>query len=117
MKIAIATIFYNSFEEIKRLLDSIPVGAIDYFIGVDGIFKYTKEKYPQLPEYSDVYSRALILSKDEKFVPVLVEKPNSTEFEKRNAYLETAEKLGDIDVLMIIDSDEMFLYDSGTKPE
>src|SRR5688500_18866600 len=108
MKIAIATIYYNSFEEINRLLDSIPKGAVDYFIGVDGPFKYIKEKVDSetvytMPTYSTDGSTQSILEHwkyTNKFIPVIVEKgENATEFEKRNAYLETAEKLGDLDVL------------------
>ncbi len=117
MKIAIATIFYNSVIEIIRLLDSIPKDVIDYFIAVDGIFKYTKEKYPELPELSHDGSRDTIVSRhidDHKFVTVLIDKPNCTEFEKRNYYLEICEKLGDVDVLLIVDSDEYFQYDVGT---
>lgn len=122
MKIAIATIFYNNALELKRLLDSIPKGAIDYFIGVDGIFKYTKEQNPELSDLSDDGTQNFLLECStseyvDRFTRVIVSKTNSTEFEKRNTYLKVCEDLGDVDVLIITDTDEFFVYNEGTSPE
>ena len=120
MKIAIATIFYNSNKELFRLLESIPPNVVDYFIGVDGIFKFTKEAYPDMPDLSASIDRLglmLYAGDIKKCITILVDKPNSTEFEKRNAYLEECEQLQDVDALLIIDSDEFFTYEPGTKPE
>ncbi|MGE5661122.1 MAG: hypothetical protein ACM3X1_02635 [Ignavibacteriales bacterium] len=117
MKVAIGCLFYNCYAELDRLLNSIPKGFIQYFIGIDGVYRYTKEQNPELPELSTDGSRELILENSKKFIPVLVDKPNNLEFNKRNAYLETCEKLGDVDVLIIVDSDEYFLYPEATEPE
>ena len=119
MKIALGCIYYNNYKELRRLVESIPKGAIDYFIGIDGVFKYTKEQNPNLPDISNDASSLVIHhhSKEEgKYTYVLEELPNRTEFEKRNKYLEICEKL-DIDVLIITDTDEVFVYPPGVSPE
>lgn len=122
MKLAIATIFYQSLKEIERLIQSIPSSdnaTIDSFIWIDGIFKYTKEQNPQLPDLSDYEVIETIIDgmKDKPNIENIFKyKPNTTEFEKRNTYLETC-KEENIDYLIIADSDEFFIYDPGTKPE
>ena len=116
--IAIGCVFYQCYPELERLLNSIPKGFIKYFIAIDGVYRYTKEQNPELPILSNDGSRELILANSNKFIPILVHKPNNLEFNKRNAYLEACEKLGgDVDVLIIVDSDEYFLYPEGTAPE
>jgi len=117
MKIAIGCIFYQCRTELERLVNSIPRNFIDYFIGIDGIYKYNKEQNPQLPDVSNDGSRELLMQYGggQKYVVALSSKPNSTEFEKRNTYLEICDKLGDIDVLIIVDSDEFFLFPEGTN--
>jgi hypothetical protein len=123
MKIAIATIFYNNCDELKRLFDSIPDKAIDWFIGIDGIFKYTKEQHPELPDLSNDGSRQLILGEKgpaERITTqavTLVNNANTTEFEKRNRYLEICQEIRDnIDCLIITDTDEYFIYPPGKNP-
>lgn len=121
MKLAIGTIFYNSKAELERLLNSIPDKAIDWFIGIDGIFQYTKEQNPNLPELSNDGSRELILSdtitpRISNIATWFENKSNSTEYEKRNKYLEICKKL-EIDYLIIVDSDEYFVYPDGITPE
>lgn len=120
LKIALGCNFYNARAELKRLLDSIPPGFIEYFIGVDGIYRFHKEKYPDMPDYSNDGSYTLLdeAIKDGKFAFVCQMRANKLEFEKRNAYLELCESLDyDIDVLLIVDTDEFFIYPEGTKPE
>src|SRR5215217_6108099 len=119
MKIAITTIFYQSKTELERLLDSIPPNVIDYFIAVDGVFKFTKERYPDLPDISTDGSLDILLNNKasitNKFSIVYTQKLVSTEFDKRNSYLETAKDLG-VDIIIIVDSDEYFVYDPGSEP-
>jgi hypothetical protein len=118
LKIAIGCIFYNCYEELKRLVDSIPNGFIDYFIGIDGIYRYNKEQDPNLPDLSNDGSRKVILDHGggHKYTAVLQHKPNVTEYEKRSQYLDLCQHLN-IDVLLIVDSDEFFIYPDGVKPD
>ena len=118
LKIAIATIFYQCKEEMQRLIDSIPPKVVDTWICVDGPFRYNLDMNPDLSHKSDDGSLAVIYDSAPKFIDsvILHHKPGSTEFDKRNTYLENCQKLGDINVLIIVDSDEMFVYPSGVKP-
>ena len=120
MKITLATIFYNNYTELKRLIESIPKDTIDYFIGIDGIFKYTQEQHLELPELSDDGSRQLFLtdgSDSKQYVSILVNCENKTEYEKRNRYLEICTNFDDIDCIIIVDTDELFFYEPGYTPE
>ena len=116
MKTALFLIFYNNKEEIQRLLNSVPDKVIDYLIAVDGPFRYNLDMNPNLSHKSDDGSLKIIYDSAPKFNnSVMVHhKPGATEFDKRNAYLEDCEKLGDVDVGIIIDSDEYFVYPSST---
>lgn len=115
MKLAIATIFYQCHTELERLVNSIPPNFIDYFIGIDGIYRYNKEQNPDLPNVSNDGSRELLMQygAGQKYVLCMQSMPKVTEFTKRNTYLALCEKLGDIDVLIIVDSDEFFLFPQG----
>ena len=119
IKIAIGCIFYNNAKELKRLLESIPIGVLDYFIGIDGVFKFTKEQNKDLPDYSNDGCRELIFehSNSKEFVAIYYQNTDTTEFEKRNTYLEVCDKLGDIDILIIVDTDEYFKYEPYETPE
>jgi hypothetical protein len=122
-KIAIATIFYNNRAELQRLVDSIPSKVVDYWITIDGPFKYNLDTNPDLPHHSDDGSIEVITTEAKhkfNYGVVLHYKPGATEFDKRNLYLENCQKLG-IDCLLIIDSDEYFIYphadDQGKTPK
>jgi hypothetical protein len=120
MKIGLATIFYNNCLELQRLVDSFPPKVVDYFIGVDGPFRFNLDMYPDLPHKSDDGSFTVLSNSAPKFNSnvIINYKAGATEFDKRNTYLENCEKLkNEINVLIIIDSDEYFHYDSGYKPE
>jgi len=119
MKLAIATIFYNAKAELERLVKSIPNNSVDCCIWIDGIFKYTKEQNPELSEYSNddsVYSLLGDMSNKSNIFNIYEYDPNFTEFNKRNHYLEIC-KVYDIDYLIIVDSDEYFVYNEGITPE
>lgn len=109
MTIALLNIYYNTLEETKRLVDSVPSDCVDYFIGINGIFSHTHFKNPDLPLLSDDGTTEFLLSQTDKFVPVIYEMPKSFEYDKRNKYLELCDKL-DVDVGIIIDTDEYFYY-------
>lgn len=108
MRIALLLIFYNNFRELERLINSIPSNSIEMVIAIDGIFKYTAESNPDLPLLSNDGSRELLLNQ-KKFKICVYDMPKSIEVDKRNKYLELSEKY-DIDVGIIIDSDELFYY-------
>jgi hypothetical protein len=118
MKIALATIFYQCRDELQRLVDSFPPKVIDYWLCVDGPFRYNLDIYPDLPHKSDDGSFMVISDSAPKFNDSVIihHKPGATEFDKRNTYLENCSKLGDIDVIIIVDSDEYFIYPPGITP-
>jgi hypothetical protein len=119
MKIALATIFYQCAKELQRLVDSIPDKVIDYWICVDGPFRYNLDRHPDLPHKSDDGSLTVISDAAPKFnynVIINYKYGGATEFDKRNTYLENCEKLGDINVIIIVDSDEYFIYNHGIDP-
>ena len=118
LKIALATIFYNNKDELQRLADSIQSKTIDYWITIDGPFRYNLDIEPSLPHESDDGSLDVIMESRTKFKQgvVMHNKAGSTEFEKRNTYLENCQKLN-IDVLIIVDSDEYFIPDTSLKPD
>lgn len=119
MKIALGINFYNCANELKRLVDSIPKGFVDYIIGVDGVYRYHKEKNSDLPFESNDGSKQIILENSGKkgYIAIFLNVENHIEFNKRNAYLKACEILNNIDVLIIVDSDEFFIYPEGTTPE
>lgn len=118
IKIALATIFYQCKDELQRLVDSIPPKVLDLWITVDGPFRYNLDMNPNLSHKSNDDSLKVIYDSAPKFNDSIMihHKPGSTEFDKRNAYLEDCTKLGNIDVLIIVDSDEFFIYPPGIKP-
>src|SRR5215211_543963 len=118
MKIALATIFYQCKDELQRLVDSFPPNVIDTWLTVDGPFRYNLDMNPSLSHKSDDGSLMVITNSASKFnANVIINyKSGATEFDKRNTYLENCEKLGNIDVIIIVDSDEMFVYTEGVKP-
>ncbi|HET6716393.1 MAG TPA: hypothetical protein VFG90_04635 [Nitrososphaeraceae archaeon] len=118
-KIALATIFYQNAAELQRLADSIPPKVIDYWIAIDGPFRYNVEKDPNISPKSDDGSLMVLSNSAHKFNDnvIIHYKAGATEYEKRNLYLENCEKLKDISVLIIVDSDEYFTYPiGGSKP-
>ena len=118
MKIALATIFYQCKDELQRLVDSFPPHVIDFWLTVDGPFRYNLDMNPDLPHKSDDGSLMVISNAASKFnANVIINyKSGATEFDKRNTYLENCSKLTDIDVIIIIDSDEFFTYSPGIDP-
>jgi hypothetical protein len=121
LKIALATIFYQNNLELQRLVDSIPDKVIDFWITVDGPFRFNLDMYPDLPHKSDDGSLMVLSKAANKFNSnvIINYKTGATEFDKRNTYLENCEKLknNNIDALIIVDSDEYFYYEPGYNPE
>jgi hypothetical protein len=109
LKIALLLIFYNNKKELERLVNSIPNNAIDMIIAIDGIFKYTAEQNPNLSLLSNDGSREFLLNQQSKYHICLFDMPNVIEVDKRNKYLELAEKYN-ITVGIVCDSDEYFYY-------
>jgi hypothetical protein len=118
LKIALATIFYQCKTELQRLIDSIPSNVVDYWITVDGPFRYNLDMHPDLPRKSVDGSLMVITNSASKFnnSVIINYRSGATEFVKRNTYLENCQKIGDIDVIIIVDSDEYFIYNHGVDP-
>ena len=119
MRLAIATIFYNAKAELERLVKSIPNNSVDCCIWIDGIFKYTKEQNPELSDLSNddsIFSILGDMSNKPRIFNIYEYDSNFTEFNKRNHYLEIC-KVYDIDYLIIVDSDEFFVYPEGVTAE
>ena len=112
MKIALFLIFYNNKKEIQRLLNSIPDKVVDYLIAVDGPFRYNLDMNPDLPMKSDDGSLEVLTDSAPKFIEsvIISYRPGATEFDKRNTYLEICNKKIHVDVGIVTDSDEYFIY-------
>lgn len=110
MNIALGTIFYNNKKDLLRLCNSIPKGSINTFIGVDGIFNYNFGKDGNKTGLSNDGSREILYDLEDKGIKVHIAScANEIEVKKRNRYLELCEQ-NDIDLLIIVDSDEYFYY-------
>src|SRR5215203_4171346 len=118
IKIALATIFYQCKDELQRLVDSFPPKVLDSWLCVDGPFRYSLDINPDLPRKSDDGSIDVITESAPKFNDAVIinHMPGATEFDKRNTYLENCSTLKDIDVIIIVDSDEFFTYAPGVDP-
>ena len=115
MKVALATVFYQKINEVKRLVESVPKGVVDYWLAIDGPYRYIVEKY-NTPPKSHLACRTVFTNKTGVDVR-LYDNPGVTEYQKRQFYLELCSSESfDIDVLIIIDSDEYFLYPPGSDP-
>lgn len=131
MKLAIATIYWNSRAGLQRLLNSIPSDTIDYFIAIDGMFAFYADRYPRHSisdmiadpnKKNDHYnsldgSTELLQShfsnkKDTNTQLILYQQQQPmTQVQKRNRYLEICDtQQVDITHLIIVDSDEFFHY-------
>ena len=101
IRLGAGIIFFNDYSSLKRCINSINEG-VDIIFAIDG-------KFPTFPGDSQLStdgSRELVNSYSKC---LLVDCPKS-EFEKREKYLEYC-ALYNIDILLIIDSDEFFLND------
>ena len=126
MKLAIATIYWNSRQGLKRLLKSIPPNTLDYFIAIDGMFAfYSAQNYKRynfdlsdpshVPNYNSLDGSTELLQshfKDTNTKLILEQSAQPmTQVQKRNRYLEICDKQQvDITHLIIVDSDEFFHY-------
>jgi hypothetical protein len=116
MILGIGTIFHNSYSELKRLSESLPPNSVDIWLCIDGIFNYSKEQNPELPDLSNDGSRELLLNQKNIEQVHIFDMPRSSEFDKRNKYLEMCKQYN-IDTLIITDSDEFFIVPEGVTPE
>lgn len=100
--IASGTCFYNDAKSLERTLESLK-DKVDLMICVDGRFKH----YRADTNLSNDGSRELVQSYDKA---VLIDKPDTYEIEKRQAYIDYCTKRFDnfepMDYLLIVDSDE-----------
>jgi hypothetical protein len=105
MKLAAGIIFFNDLPSLQRCLYTL-INDIDIIFAIDG-------KFPEFPGSSDLStdgSRELVKSFSRC---KLIDFPKS-EFEKRSKYLQLCEE-SNVDVLLIIDSDEYVLENADWK--
>jgi hypothetical protein len=95
MKIACGYCYYNDVESIKRGLPTF-ADKVDYIFAIDGKFSLRNG-----PDYSDDGSTEYLQS----FKNVIIERFVGMEHDKRQKYIDLAVK-NNVDVLIIIDSDE-----------
>ncbi|HSA75491.1 MAG TPA: hypothetical protein VLE21_04815 [Candidatus Nitrosocosmicus sp.] len=98
MKIAVGYCYYNDVESIKRGIPTF-VNSVDYVFAIDGKFSLREGE-----DYSNDGSTEYL----EQFKNVIIRKFVGMEHDKRNQYLDLAREY-EIDVLLIIDSDEYVL--------
>lgn len=95
MKIAIGYCYYNDLKSIQRGIPTF-VNEVDYIFAVDGKFSFRSGS-----DYSDDGSTEYL----SQFKNVIIRKFVGMEHDKRQQYIEMCKEY-DIDVLIIIDSDE-----------
>lgn len=118
LNIGLATIFYNEKPGLQNILNTVPPGVVDYWLGIDGPFLFTKQKYPDT-FYKSTDGSIGVFNNPKIPHRLTVNLPYKTEFEKRQFYLElcsTTAFKDDIDVLIIIDADECFQYPEHVNP-
>jgi glycosyltransferase involved in cell wall biosynthesis len=98
VKLAVGLSYFNNVKEIPRLLDPI-VKHVDLVIGVDG--RYPLFKWPE--NLSTDGSTELLIEKYNAVVQV--NKSPVEQIDKRNQYLEIADKAG-MDFCLVLDSDD-----------
>lgn len=110
LKIAVGLNFYQDFDSLRRLLQSLNCCAFDHIIAVDGKYKEWPDK--KAPALSDKACVDLLMSMEKQTPVTYIKAPNKTQNEKRQLYLEACapEKLG-MDVIVILDTDDYILCD------
>lgn len=98
MKIGVGYCYYNDIESIKRGITTF-VNNVDYVFAIDGRFSLRDGD-----DFSTDGSTEFL----EKYKNVIIEKFVGMEHDKRQRYIELCKKY-DIDVLLIIDTDEFVL--------
>lgn len=109
LKIGIGLSFYNDFDSLQRMLLSCQSYPIDKIIAIDG--KY--EGYPSKQMYSD--KEVLDLFKTSQTPYHIYKVAEKSQNEKRQAYFDAA-KEHDLDVIIVMDSDEYFLHEKTNWP-
>jgi hypothetical protein len=98
VSIAVGYCYYNDLKSIQRGIPTF-VDDVDFVFAIDGRFSLREG-----PDYSDDGSTEYL----ELFKNVIIRKFVGMEHDKRNVYMELCEEM-DIDVLLIIDSDEFIM--------
>jgi hypothetical protein len=105
LKLAAGIIFFNDCSSLKRCFDSL-VKGVDIIFAIDG-------KFPNFPADSDLSTDGSRETAESYPKCKLIDLSRS-EFEKRAKYLEYC-SIYQVDVLLIIDSDEFVLNNSDWK--
>lgn len=97
-RLAVCISYFNSVKELPRLLDPL-VDHVDMIIGIDG--RYPGFSWPS--NISEDGSNELLTSKYGAFVEI--NKDPIQQIDKRNQYLEIADKAG-MDFVLVLDTDD-----------
>ena len=100
--LSVASMIFNSLDEFKRMMSSVGNNA-KYIIIVDGKFR----DFDYSSDLSTDGSREFAQSFDNV---ILIDAPNLREVDKRQIYLDKTKEL-DIDLLLVLDSDEFIECD------
>lgn len=103
LKIGIGLSFYQDFNSLHRMLDSIKRYPFDCLIAVDGRYK----GYPGTRELSSADVRDLFASFQIPYM--LIDAPNISQIEKRQIYFDESAKTP-LDILIVMDSDEYIIH-------
>ena len=109
LNIAVGLSFYNDFDSLRRMLTSIQAYPIDLIIAVDGKYK----GHPAELQFSEMECREIFGAFQTHYSLVAIS--NRTEIEKRQLYFDHSGH-ENIDVLLVMDSDEYFIQDKTNWP-
>ena len=109
LKIGIGLSFYEDFDSLRRMLMSCQSYPIDLIIAVDGIYKgYPAKNFDSSKKVIDLFKAFQ--------TPVLHQSfPNFNQNAKRQVYFDLS-KANDLDVIIVMDTDEYFLHDQTNWP-
>lgn len=109
LKIGVGLSFYNDFESLRRMLQSLQSYPIDHLIAVDGRYKGHQGKEAlSNDETLDLFDTI-------QTPHIIYQAPNYTQIAKRNMYFELSQD-HDLDVLIVMDSDDFIVHDKTNWP-
>ena len=109
LKIGIGLSFYNDFDSMQRMLQSLQSYPIDYIIAVDGRYKGHTSSKP----LSDKKTRDLFKTIQKPYT--IIDAPDISQIEKRQIYFDKSADY-DLDIIIVLDSDEHIIHDKTNWP-
>lgn len=103
LQIAVGLNFYQDFNSLRRLIQSLNCCAFDHIIAIDG--KYIDWPVQDDPPFSDASCIDLLKSIEKQTPVTLLRVRNKTQQEKRQIYMDICNDLG-MDCIFILDTDD-----------